>query len=98
MSQAKKAAEEIINYLAAMGYASVRHEIDAITRAIERHLSEEWIPCEERLPEEWEVVITVGGSSQPRENYISASGKWKRWADSVTHWHNLPAPPEKVGG
>jgi hypothetical protein len=63
----------------------VRHAIEELERlCAERR----WIPVEERLPEEGEVVLLYyGGDTDPIAvgKYLGLGG--------VTHWMPLPEPP-----
>lgn len=64
---------------------------DAVRAALEYALTvaARWIPVEERLPEEGEVVLLYyGGDTDPIAvgKYLGLGG--------VTHWMPLPEPPE----
>ena len=64
---------------------------DAVRAALEYALTvaARWIPVEERLPEEGQVVLLYyGGDTDPIAvgKYLGLGG--------VTHWMPLPEPPE----
>lgn len=87
-----------------------REDRCAIDRAIEivKKLAEEsnngWIPCSERLPEEWEYYLVSDGQSTFIAEY--ADYEWRYHSNeqtkdyvtvSVLAWCELPAPYQPKG-
>lgn len=57
-----------------------------------------WIPCEERLPEVYEKVLTYSDDGIIHDNFRlnlrDGSVGWSQgWG--ITHWQPRPEPPEK---
>ena len=63
---------------------------------------QEWISVKDRLPEPWKRVLIYSRHDFCESAfYIGVPGKWRvTWnhemldADSVTHWMQMPEPPE----
>ena len=63
---------------------------------------QEWIPVDDRLPEDWtDVLVSSRFGFLETAVYTGNPGKWRiGWngdmleADSITHWMPLPQPPE----
>ena len=63
---------------------------------------QEWIPVNDRLPEEWtDVLVLSRFGFLETAVYTGTPGKWRiGWngdmleADSITHWMPLPDPPK----
>lgn len=65
----------------------------------------EWISVKDRLPEVEGLVLVWARSRDPKSPPIEFAwfspemGGWEiwpqAWADSITHWIPLPAPPPK---
>lgn len=63
---------------------------------------QEWIPVEERLPEDWtDVLVLSRFGFLETAVYTGTPGKWRAgWngdmleSDSITHWMPLPQPPK----
>jgi len=53
-----------------------------------------WIPCSERLPEEFQQVLIWGNQGQAIMSGWCAVQEY--YAYNVTHWQPLPAPPETI--
>ena len=56
-----------------------------------------WIPVDERLPEEFTLVLTFSKDNDKPVTAILAAGFWWSnvdWTLNVTHWMPLPEPPE----
>jgi hypothetical protein len=51
----------------------------------------EWIPVDERLPDEEVRVLATDGDKVFESEYWS--GRWE-WCADVTHWMPLPEPPK----
>ena len=64
---------------------------------------QEWISVKDRLPEPWKQVLIYSRHDFCESAfYIGVLGKWRvTWnhemldADSVTHWMQMPEPPEE---
>ena len=59
---------------------------------------QEWIPCSERLPKDWEhvLVCTTVTYTTPIfvDWYVDEVGSWANEGDSVIAWMPLPKPFE----
>ena len=57
-----------------------------------------WIPVDERLPEEdIRVLVWVGENNQYFPNIDTDrlhEAMWVRWNEHITHWMPLPEPPK----
>lgn len=57
---------------------------------------QEWIPCSERLPKDWEhvLVCTTVTYTTPIfvDWYVDEIGSWANEGDSVIAWMPLPEP------
>ena len=60
---------------------------------------QKWIPVTERLPEEWQDVLTASKYGDIHFDYVCSSGAWygdlEYPHDPVTHWMPLPEPPKE---
>ena len=62
-----------------------------------------WIPCRERLPEEYTAVLVFDKDGEMWAGQIDKNGNWceaadyddivPEWLCKVTHWMPLPAGP-----
>ena len=77
---------------------------DSIIKAMDILAEPSWIPVEERLPEPMTFVLTFSALGQI-VGYLAKNGDWHaEYTDcetgepyikgSVTHWMNLPEPPQ----
>lgn len=70
---------------------------DHVIEVIEHQTpADQWIPCSERLPEEWQKVLVTleafKGVRIVRTDQI-VDGNWWQWnSDNVTAWMPLPEP------
>lgn len=74
---------------------------------IEELSKPKWIPCSERLPKEWKIVLTFQPTTTDDKGiiqtcvYIGIPGKWRQaWNHEflelpVTHWMPLPELPKE---
>ena len=71
---------------------SVDNKQGYIKELIRADMSDEWIPCSERLPEEYgEYLITVMYNDEPyvtTDDYFSYG--WDDWREDVIAWKNKP--------
>lgn len=66
----------------------------------------EWISVKDKLPEEFEEVLTFGSGEYEVLSFLDTKaigkcwedkGGWWRPFDEVTHWMPLPEPPGEAG-
>jgi len=85
--------------------AELEAEIDQLTAhdATERQ-DDKWIPVSERLPDNWESVLTIDISKSTRDMvtafYNPETSLWSTHFSCdlwVTHWMPLPEPPIVYG-
>ena len=95
-----KARQEISDYI-----AELEGKIDQLTAhdATERQ-DDKWIPVSERLPDNWESVLTIDISKSTRDMvtafYNPETSLWSTHFSCdlwVTHWLPLPEPPIVYG-
>lgn len=60
----------------------------------------DWIPVEERLPEEGQWVLVLEGETDQNQPHAIAIWRCDEWhfegfgiSSGVTHWQPLPSPP-----
>ena len=106
MSLAKNDAEYLEAIRFRYRHAETFRDIDRLADVgwlictIDKLLSEEWIPCEERLPEAGVPVLICATNGRIDTDAVNKhDGLWECDDDwTVAFWRPLPAPPEKVGG
>jgi hypothetical protein len=78
--------------------------VGALRDALDKQ--QKWISVKERLPQPFVSVQVHMPGERPhptvREGYISSEGIWvaghfRRESDEVTHWAEMPEPPEEEG-
>ena len=62
----------------------------------------DWISVKDRLPEERQIVLVFGRNGNPNNRGLDLAWlidrEWTCWFTSkITHWQQLPAPPEAKG-
>lgn len=76
-------------------FASVNGNIiELITNAptVER---EGWVSVEDRLPKEYEYVLTYTNKNKVEIDKLLKAYGWESTHDIVTHWMPLPAAPKE---
>lgn len=93
----KKAIEELLVYFSGI----VERASKAESRIAELEAERRWIPVSERLPDNWESVLTIDISKSTRDAvtafYNPETSRWSTHSAGdlwVTHWMPLPEPPE----
>ena len=89
----------VFKSLGEMGYIE---QVDRLTaRIAELEAERRWIPVSERLPDNWESVLTIDISKSTRDMVTAFyNPETSLWATHfscglwVTHWMPLPEPPE----
>ncbi len=100
LTRLKKARQELHEYI-----AELEAKVDQLTAHsdIERQ-DDKWIPVSERLPDNWESVLTIDISKSTRDMvtafYNPETSLWSTHFSCdlwVTHWMPLPASPIMYG-
>ena len=93
-------AREVLDYIAELEAESERFTVHS---DIERH-DDKWIPVSERLPDNWESVLTIDMSKSTRDMvtafYNPETSLWSTHFSCdlwVTHWMPLPESPIMYG-
>ncbi len=76
---------------------------EAVEKWNARHSA--WIPCSERLPDDYKKVliygketgVLIGFFTSYKNLYISDNGNTATRISAITHWMPLPEPPEMDG-
>ena len=96
----KKAIEELLVYFSGI----VARASKAEARIAELEEKRRWIPVSERLPDNWESVLTIDISKSTRDMvtafYNPETSLWSTHFSCdlwVTHWMPLPEPPIVYG-
>jgi hypothetical protein len=110
MIDEKKLIEELTSLLTSsemMGYLSAFDVVQDCIEIVEKQPKTDWIPCEERLPEDFTDVLIVTKSgridvARLDYNFLGKYGwcffnTFTEEMDYVIAWQPLPAPYKKEG-
>ena len=100
------AVEDAVSYYTMAGGASYKNQAryNLEDYIAELEVAQRWIPVSERLPDNWESVLTIDISKSTRDMvtafYNPETSLWSTHFSCdlwVTHWMPLPEPPIVYG-